>query len=109
MTERDEKEWLQRFTRDLEKLEELDTPQVPEARQLLHTLNQFKEARARASKRELIVFVAAALLILGSYALMVLKLEGGFLWIQSLALLFIPAIYLAERRRRRSRGEVTRQ
>jgi len=101
-----EEEWLNRFKKDMEKLEDVYEPAIPEQFRLLNILNDFKERRKKAFKRELFLFFVAAFAILTSYIVFIFKMPPVFLWVQGLAFVFIPIILIAESKRKNKEDEV---
>ncbi|MBW8350096.1 DUF5345 family protein [Bacillus sp. IITD106] len=106
MKNHNEDEWLNRFKKDMEKLEDVFEPAVPERYQLLNTLNEFKAQRKRAFIRELMVFLATAFVILTSYIVFTFKMPPVFLWVQGFAFVFIPIMLIAESKRKSKRNGV---
>lgn len=107
MKKNNENEWLDSFKNDLKKLEDMYEPNVPQQIQLMGTLKQFKAERKKAFRRELAAFLVTALFVIASYAVIAFKLTIVFIWVQGLALFFVPIIFFAERRRRKSRNGVS--
>lgn len=108
MKEKNEDEWISHLVEDLQKVEVMQEPEIPEAYQLMHSLTKFKAERKKAYKREMVAFLVTALLILISYSTIALKMMTVFIWIQGSALLLIPIIFMLEKKRRRKlRNEVT--
>lgn len=101
-----EDEQLKRLKTDLEKLESVHEPEVPQTFQLMKKLNEFKGQRKKAWKRELFAFIAIALIILSSYSVIVFRSPEIFVWIQVAAMITVPVIYSAEKKRRSALGEV---
>ncbi|MBO1512650.1 YxlC family protein [Metabacillus bambusae] len=108
MKENNEDEWISHLVKDLQKVEEMQETEIPEAYQLMHSLTKFKAERKKAYKREMVAFLVTALLILISYSTIAFKMMTVFIWIQGFALLLIPIIFMLEKKRRRKqRNEVT--
>lgn len=107
MKENHENEWMSKLMEDLQKVEGIPGVEVPEQEELMNTLTRFKEERKKAYRREFMMFFMTALIILASYAAIAFNMTAVFIWIQGLALLFIPLIFLAEKKRRNKRKEVT--
>jgi Flp pilus assembly protein TadB len=107
MKESNESEWISTLMEDLQSIEEIHEPEIPEQYQLMNTLNELKAKRKAAFKRELAVFLITALMILTLYATIAFKMTTIFIWIQVLALIFIPIIFIAEAKRRRKQERVT--
>lgn len=103
----EENKWVDHLKEDLRKVEIIHDREAPSQYHLLNTLNVYKAERKIAFRRELIAFICIALIILTFYFTIALKLSTLFLWIQGIALLFIPVIIIAENRRRKKREEVT--
>ncbi|VEF47254.1 sigmaY antisigma factor [Bacillus freudenreichii] len=106
MKEGKENEWIEPLMNDLRKLEETQQAEVPQQSELMDTLAEFKRKRKKAWKRELAIFIFTALTILATYFVVSLKMPAVFLWVQVLAIITIPIIYAAEKKRRRSLNEV---
>jgi len=98
--ENNENEWIKSLMKDLEKLEDVHEPKVPEPYQFLEQIHEYKEQRKKEWKRELAAFIFTALAILISYFVISYKMPLVFLWIQVLAIVTIPIIYSAEKKRR---------
>lgn len=103
----EEKEWIDRFVNDIKKLENVHQPEVPHQYELMNALTDFKRQRKKAWRHELAIFVFTALTILASYFVVSLKMPAVFLWVQILAIILVPLIYAAEKKRRRSLNEVS--
>lgn len=99
-------EWMKRFIADLKKIENTQDAAAPNQDQIMNALTKYKKARQKALKRELIVFICTALIILTTYAMVALKLPQVYLWIQALALATVPIIYKVEKKRRSGSEEV---
>jgi Family of unknown function (DUF5345) len=108
MKETNEKEWMTCLKEDLQKVEEMHDINAPQQYQLMRTLQEFKLERKKAYKREFILFLFTALIILASYATIAFKMTTVFIWIQGLVILVIPFIFLAEKKHRNKRKEVFR-
>lgn len=106
MKESKENEWIERLMNDMKKLEDAHQAEVPQKYELMDTLAEFKRQRKKAWKRELAIFIFTALTILATYFVVSLKMPAFFLWVQVMAIITIPIIYAAERKRRRSLNEV---
>jgi Flp pilus assembly protein TadB len=108
MKEKNEDEWICHLVEDLQKVEAMQEPEIPEAYQLMHSLTKFKAERKKAYKREMVAFLVTALLILIFYSTIAFKMMTVFIWIQGFAMLLIPIIFMLEKKRRRKlRNEVT--
>lgn len=103
----EESKWVNHLKEDLHKVEIIHDREAPPQYYLLNTLNEYKTERKIAFRRELIAFIIIALIILAFYFTIALKLATLFLWIQGIALFFIPATIIAEKKRRKNREEVT--
>ena len=106
MKEGNEKEWIDRLMHDMKKLEDVHQAEVPRQYELMYTLTQFKRQRKKAWMRELAIFIFTALIILATYFVVSLRVPVVFLWVQIIAIIAIPIIYTAEKKRRRSLSEV---
>ncbi|GIN94044.1 YxlC family protein [Siminovitchia terrae] len=107
MKEGNEKEWVKRLMNDMKKLENAHQAKVPQQHELMNVLTEFKNQRKKAWKRELTIFILTALTILATYFVVSLKMPAVFLWVQILAIITIPFIYVAERKRRKGLNEVS--
>lgn len=107
MKETNESEWISKLMDDLQEVEDIHEMEVPQQHHLMNTLTKFKTERKKAYRRELITFLITAFIILVSYAAIAFKMTTVFIWIQGLTILFIPFIFMAEKKRRNKRKEVT--
>ncbi|ALC82855.1 MULTISPECIES: DUF5345 family protein [Bacillus] len=105
---KESKEWTEQFKSELNKLEDMQEVEVPEQYQLMNVLQEYKARRQKTFKREIVAFLLTAILVLAMLVLISLKVTTAFLWIQGLALFFIPIIFLAEKKRRSKQDEVTK-
>jgi Flp pilus assembly protein TadB len=108
MKEGSEKESISRLKEDLKRIEDIYETEAPPSFQLMNTLNEFKAERKKASKRELAAFLITALIILALYTTIVFNMSTAFIWIQVVALIVIPVIFIAEKKRRNKLEEVTK-
>ncbi|MBS4218585.1 YxlC family protein [Bacillus sp. FJAT-49711] len=106
MKKDNEGEWLNRFKKDMDVLDDVYEPKVPQQFQVLNTLNEFKARQKKAFKRELVTFLVTAFIILSSYIVFSLKMPPIFSWVQGLAFVFLPTILIAESRRKKKRNGV---
>ncbi|RWR09646.1 YxlC family protein [Siminovitchia fortis] len=106
MKEGNEKEWVEQLMSDMKRLEDAHQAKVPQQYELMNALSEFKSRRKKAWKRELAIFIFTALTILAAYFVVSLRMPTVFLWGQILAIIMIPFIYAAEKKRRRSSNEV---
>lgn len=101
-------EWTEQLKAELNKIEDMQDVEVPEQYQLMNVLHDYKARRQKAFKREIAAFLVTAIVILSMFVMISMKITTAFLWIQVLALLFIPIIFLAEKKRRSKQDEVTK-
>lgn len=99
-------EWMKDLMKDLKKIEDIHEPNVPEPYQFVEQIREYKKQRKRAWKRELAAFIFTALAILTTYFVVSFKVPAVFLWIQVLAIIAVPFIYSAEKKRRSQTNEV---
>lgn len=108
MKSRQDNDWEKSFKADMKVIEDVYQVHIPDERELLVQLHQFKEKQKKAFVREFAVFLITALMILAFYAVIAFKLTALFIWIQGIALFVFPLLLLIEHKQKQSENEVFR-
>ncbi|MDQ0228189.1 DUF5345 family protein [Metabacillus niabensis] len=107
MKGRNDEELIFDLKQSLKDVETVYEVEIPEHFQLMNTLIEYKKERKRAQRRELIIFIFTAIIILAFYMTLAFKLTSVFMLLQIFTLCFMPIAFIFERKRRNKREEVS--